>query len=142
MPGSTHVDLMRAGLIPDPYYGTNEQDLQWMWRCSWRYATNFAATEATEGERVDLVFDGLDTVATVKLNGVEIGRTANMHRSYRFDVRASLVGGNNALEVDFASALEYALDREATLGDRPRPQPSARAHGRGRAPGAHRGRSR
>ena len=87
VPGSTHVDLMRAGLIADPYYGTNEQDLQWMWRCSWRYATNFAATEPTAGERVDLVFDGLDTVATVNLNGTELGRTANMHRGYRFDVR-------------------------------------------------------
>src|SRR6187551_250997 len=65
VPGSTHVDLMRAGLIPDPYLGTNERDLQWMWRSSWRYSTEFAATEPTEGERVDLVFDGLDTVAAV-----------------------------------------------------------------------------
>jgi len=124
VPGSTHVDLLRAGLIPDPYFGTNERDLQWMWRCSWRYATTFAATEATEGERVDLVFDGLDTIATVTLNGTELGRTANMHRSYRFDVREALVGGANNLAVDFDSALEYAFAREKVLGDRPRPQPS------------------
>ena len=125
VPGSTHVDLMRAGLIPDPYYGTNEQDLQWMWRCSWRYANNFAATEPTAGERVDLVFDGLDTVATIRLNGTELGRTANMHRGYRFDIRTAIAAGNNLLEVDFGSALEYALAREEVLGDRPRPQPSA-----------------
>jgi len=124
VPGSTHVDLLRAGLIPDPYYGTNERDLQWMWRCSWRYATDFAATEPTQGERVDLVFDGLDTVATIVLNGTELGRTANMHRSYRFDVRDALNVGDNRLEVDFGSALEYAFAREEVLGDRPRPQPS------------------
>jgi len=124
VPGSTHVDLLRAGLIPDPYFGTNEKDLQWMWRCDWRYATNFAATEPTAGERVDLVFDGLDTVATVRLNRREVGHTANMHRSYRFDVREALNAGDNLLEVDFASALTYALEREERLGDRPRPQPS------------------
>jgi len=124
VPGSTHVDLLRAGLIPDPFYGTNERDLQWMWRCGWRYATDFAATEPTEGERVDLVFDGLDTVTTVRLNGHELGSTANMHRSYRFDVREALNAGDNRLEVDFASALEYALAREDEVGDRPRPQPS------------------
>jgi len=124
VPGSTHVDLLAAGLIPDPFYGTNEKELQWMWRCSWRYATEFAATEVTEGERVDLVFDGLDTVATISLNGTVLGSTANMHRSYRFDIRGALAAGNNRLEVDFRSALEYALEREEQLGDRPRPQPS------------------
>jgi beta-mannosidase len=124
VPGTTHVDLLRAGLIEDPYYGTVERDLQWMWRSTWRYATDFAATEPTAGERVDLVFDGLDTVATVSLNGTELGRTFNMHRSYRFDVREALVAGSNSLHVDFGSALEYAFAREEVLGDRPRPQPS------------------
>jgi beta-mannosidase len=117
--------LLAAGLIPDPFVSDHERQLQWMWRTSWRYATTIAATEATAGERVDLVFDGLDTVSTVALNGVELGRTFNMHRSYRFDIREALVAGANELTVDFGSALEYAYAREAVLGDRPRPQPSA-----------------
>lgn len=62
------------------------------------------------------MFDGLDTVATVTLNGRETGRTAHMHRGYRFDVRAALRDGRNELAVHFRSALEYAEETEARLG--------------------------
>ncbi|MDE0573590.1 glycoside hydrolase family 2 protein [Demequina sp. B12] len=123
VPGTTHVDLLSAGLIPDPYLSTNEADLAWMHLCQWRYATTFDADPVEPGERVDLVFDGLDTVATVRLNGTEVARTKNMHRSYRFDVRELLSTDSNALEVDFASALEYAQNLTETLGHRPTPYP-------------------
>ncbi|PKQ25952.1 MAG: beta-mannosidase [Actinobacteria bacterium HGW-Actinobacteria-4] len=123
VPGTTHTDLLRAGLIPDPYLDRNEEAVAWMHRASWRYQTDFAATPATEGERVDLVFDGLDTVATVTLNGSEVARTKNMHRQYRFDVRALINAGSNHLTVDFASALQYAHDVAKLVGDRPRPYP-------------------
>jgi beta-mannosidase len=125
VPGTTHTALLAAGLIPDPYLSDNEAALQWMWRTSWRYDLTFAATPAGPGERIDLVFDGLDTVATVALNGVELGETFNMNRSYRFDAREALAAGANKVTVDFGSALEYAFEREAVIGDRPRPQPSA-----------------
>ncbi|MDN4479897.1 glycosyl hydrolase 2 galactose-binding domain-containing protein [Demequina muriae] len=118
VPGSAPLDLDRAGLLPD---GPREDGTaaDWMAWCEWRYATVFAATPATEGERVDLVFDGLDTVATVRLNDTEIARTKNMHRSYRFDVRELVTGGANRLTVDFASALAYArgVDADARRGD-------------------------
>lgn len=125
VPGTNHTALLEAGLIPDPFISDHEWQLQWMWRTWWRYATTFEETEVAADERVDLVFDGLDTVATVSLNGRELGRTFNMHRSYRFDIREALAPGANELTVNFASALEYALERESVLGDRPRPQPSA-----------------
>jgi beta-mannosidase len=125
VPGTNHTALIAAGLIPDPFLSDNEVALQWMWRTGWRYALTFAATPPGPGERIDLVFDGLDTIATVGLNGNELGQTFNMHRSYRFDVREALAAGANELTVDFRSALEYALEREAVIGDRPRPQPSA-----------------
>ncbi|MFW2513860.1 glycosyl hydrolase 2 galactose-binding domain-containing protein [Demequina sp. SO4-13] len=118
VPGSVPLDLDRAGLLPD---GPREDGTaaDWMNWCEWRYATQFAATPATPGERVDVVFDGLDTVATVKLNDMEIARTKNMHRSYRFDVRELVVGGANELTVDFVSALAYArgVDADARRGD-------------------------
>src|SRR5690606_13539665 len=122
VPGSTHTDLLDAGLIPDPYLGRNETDLAWLHRTHWRYATRMSAAPAEPGERVDLAFDGLDTVATVSIDGTEVARTFNQHRSYRIDVR-ELVSGDNELVVDFASALEYAESIEAQLGFRPRPYP-------------------
>ncbi|MET7418626.1 glycoside hydrolase family 2 protein [Dactylosporangium sp. NPDC005555] len=117
VPGCVHTDLLAAGLIPDPYLDANELDLAWIGRTSWVYETTFDADET--GDRVDLVAGGLDTVATVTLNGVELGRTANMHRGYRFDVREVLRPTGNRLEVRFDSAYDYAHAVRDALGERP-----------------------
>ena len=119
VPGSVHTDLLAAGLIPDPYLDRVEEELVWMHRASWRYCLEVEADAVASDERVDLVLDGLDTVATVKVNDVVLGSTANMHRGYRFDARAVITGGANQLTVDFGSALEYAEDVERALGKRP-----------------------
>ncbi|HWO64840.1 MAG TPA: glycoside hydrolase family 2 protein [Umezawaea sp.] len=116
VPGSTHLDLLAAGLIPDPFLDRAEEELAWVHRTDWRYALAFDAAAPADGERVDLVFDGLDTVATVELNGVRLGSTKNMHRGYRFDVREVLREGSNDLVVAFRSALTYADEVEAELG--------------------------
>ncbi|MFZ3599363.1 glycoside hydrolase family 2 protein [Streptomyces sp. BH104] len=118
VPGSVHLDLMAAGLIPDPYLDRAEEELAWMHRTDWQYRLSFEAAAARPEERVDLVFDGLDTVAAVALNGRQVGATTNMHRRYRFDVRRHLVDGANELTVDFSSALQYAEQAEAALGRR------------------------
>lgn len=120
VPGTVHTDLLTAGLIPDPYLDLNETALAWMHHTDWRYETTFTATSAQPGEHLDLVFEGLDTVATITLNGTTIGRTANQHRSYRFDVADLLVDGENHLAVDFRSALAYANEVADTLVLRPR----------------------
>ncbi len=116
VPGSAHVDLLRAGLIPDPYLGQNEEALEWAWRTTWTYSTVFDSTPAKTGERVDLDFEGLDTVAAVILNGTEVAHTFNMHRTYRFDVGAILRDGENDLTVRFDSSLDYAEAVEASTG--------------------------
>ncbi|MFW6640581.1 glycosyl hydrolase 2 galactose-binding domain-containing protein [Nocardiopsis algeriensis] len=119
VPGSTHTDLLAADLIPDPYLDTAETELAWIHRTDWRYTLVFDAEAAGGGERVDLAFDGLDTVATIELNGRELGRTANMHRGHRFDVREALRTGSNELTVSFRSALEHAEETRERLGARP-----------------------
>jgi beta-mannosidase len=120
VPGSAHLDLLAAGLIPEPYLDRVEEELVWAHRTHWRYATAVRAEAAADDERVDLVFEGLDTVATVSWAGRELGSTANMHRSYRFDVREVLDGSETELAVDFRSALEYAEEIQERLGSRPR----------------------
>ena len=118
VPGTVHTDLLAAGLIPDPYIDLNESSVAWIGECDFAYETEFSF--ACEGhERVDLVADGLDTIATVRLNGIEVGRARNQHRSYRFDVRESIRGGDNQLTIDFASALRSARDAQERLGARP-----------------------
>jgi beta-mannosidase len=130
LPGCVHTDLMAAGVIPDPYLDGNEDALRWMYDIEWRYAVTLdpgslgADSSTQETERVDLVFDGIDTVATVRLRdgneAVELGQTFNMHRSYRFDITSHLGDRSVALEVDLHSATAFASAEQQRLGDRPR----------------------
>ena len=116
---------MAAGVIPDPYLDGNEAALSWMYDIDWRYAARLDA-DALDlrppgvGERVDLVFDGIDTVGDRTAGGragqVELGRTYNMHRSYRFDIRHTSRGRPLTLEVDLHSATAYAEAERQRLG--------------------------
>ncbi|HEY6738772.1 MAG TPA: glycoside hydrolase family 2 protein [Actinopolymorphaceae bacterium] len=120
VPGCVHTDLLAAGLIPDPYLDRHENQLRWIGRSDWRYTTTFA-WQPGEEDRADLVCDGLDTVARIELNGVEVGRTQNMHRSYRWSVRNLLRPGDNELTVTFDSPDVYAAAQRDRLGDLPGP---------------------
>ncbi|WP_248961441.1 glycoside hydrolase family 2 protein [Sphaerisporangium perillae] len=119
VPGCVHTDLLAAGLIDDPYLDDNESRLTWIGRTTWAYETSFTWHADEDAERADLVCDGLDTVATVVLNGAEVASTANMHRFYRFPVRDLLREGENTLRVVFGSPYAYAEARRAECGDRP-----------------------
>ncbi|MFG3581810.1 glycoside hydrolase family 2 protein [Micromonospora chersina] len=122
IPGEVHTDLLAAGLIPDPYLDDNENGLGWIGRTDWVYETTFDWRPGGD-ERVDLVCAGLDTVATVTLNGTEVGRTENQHRGYRFAAGPLLRPGDNTLTVRFDSAYRYAEAHRDRLGDRPNAYP-------------------
>ncbi|WP_113701662.1 glycoside hydrolase family 2 protein [Nonomuraea lactucae] len=107
VPGVVHTDLLRAGRIPDPYLGDNESGLRWIGRAEWRYTRTFD-WEPGAHERHELVCEGLDTIATVELNGEVVGHAANQHRTHCFEVTSLLRPGANELAITFASALEYA----------------------------------
>lgn len=118
VPGCVHTDLLAAGCIPDPYLDDNERLLAWVGLCDWRYETTFEWTPG-DGDRVQLVFEGLDTVATVDLNGDVLATTYNMNRTYRLDVHDLLKAGTNRLSVTFASPVRYADRASLELGARP-----------------------
>jgi len=123
VPGCVHTDLLEAGLIPDPFLDTNESALAWIGLTDWTYATNFDWTPDS-ADRTELVFDGLDAVTEITLNGRHIGSTANQHRSYRFEVQPLLRDGTNELVVAFRSPVKYADAQSVAHGVRPRPYPS------------------
>lgn len=108
VPGCVHKDLLRQKRIPDPFWGANELQLQWIEERDWEYRLQFTATDALLREEVqELVAEGVDTVARVFLNGREVGRTDNMFTGYRWDIAAMLRKGKNELRVIFTSALKY-----------------------------------
>ena len=136
VPGCVHTDLLAAGLIPDPYLDDNETRLGWIGRTDWAYETEFdwGSDRGSDqrfdkgfgrgdaaGGRVDLVCDGLDTIADIELNGVHVGSARNMHRRYRFDLTGALRTGGNRLVVRFAAPYGYAEHWRAELGERPSP---------------------
>ncbi len=118
VPGCVHTDLLSAGLIPDPYLDEVEAELRWVGRTAWRYATSLDTSAAAPGERVELVFDGLDTVCEIALNGERLGAARNMHRTHRFDVTALVRDGHNELVVDFAAQLDTAEQASDEQGPR------------------------
>lgn len=108
VPGVVHTDLLAAGLIPDPYLEQHEHQLSWIGRTDWQYRCAFTHPGPDGYERSDLVCEGLDTLATLTLNGTPLGRTANQHRSYRFDITGALVAGDNLLTITFDAATTAA----------------------------------
>ncbi len=123
VPGCVHTDLLGAGLVPDPYLDENELSLNWIGHQRWHYRTSFDWAPGGHDQH-ELVFEGLDTVATVLLNGTEIARTYNQHRTYRVPVGPVLRPGSNDLEVVFDSAWDYARARRDEHGDLPNAYPA------------------
>jgi beta-mannosidase len=117
VPGTVHTDLLAAGLIPDPYLDRNEDDLHWIGRVAWTYQREIAH----EGGPALLLFQGLDTLATVAVNGTVVGRTENMHRRYELPV--SLRPGANLLSVRFDPAWDFGAAERERLGRLPNQYP-------------------
>ncbi|MBN2176004.1 MAG: glycoside hydrolase family 2 protein [Bacteroidales bacterium] len=119
VPGGVHTDLLLNDKIPDPFFGDNEQKLQWIGESGWTYKTTFDADNILENEHVELVFEGLDTYADVYLNDSLILTADNMFRQWIVEVKDFLRKGDNNLEVHFqtpekieqqnASQLPYQL---------------------------------
>ncbi|KXH60394.1 glycosyl hydrolase family 2 [Colletotrichum salicis] len=104
-PTNVHLDLIHHNVIPDPFIGKNELDVQWIGEVQWLYKTTFASEAISEGVKAILAFDGLDTFATVVLNGKTILETENMFTPERVDVTSVLKkDGENELEITFDSA--------------------------------------
>ena len=116
VPGHVHLDLMRAGVIPDPFQRLHERDVAWVSEADWEYETTFTVEEPVPSHAY-LLFHGLDTVAEVSLNGELLGKTDNMYIPHEFPVDGRLRAGENHLSVTFRSALRVGRERFEAWGD-------------------------
>ena len=111
VPGCVHTDLMAAGRIPDPFYGFNDLEVQWVADRDWLYRHTFdCPAEVLQKRRVELACDGLDTYADVCLNGQRLARTDNMFRRWRWDVTGLLKESGNELLVLFESPVRKSAE--------------------------------
>ncbi|MGQ9462742.1 MAG: beta-mannosidase [Candidatus Fervidibacter sp.] len=117
VPGVVHLDLTRAGKLPDPFYRLNELAVRWVEELEWWYRRDFeVASEFLKHDAIELVFHGLDTVATIWLNGEGLGEVDNMFIPHRFDVKSLVCEGLNTLVVKFRSPTRVAEGRERDFG--------------------------
>ena len=121
IPGSVYSFLLGAGLMEDPYYRDRELDALRLMEEDYTFSRIFIVAPSLgilTGEHQCLRFDGIDTLSQVRLNGVLLGQTDNMHITWEFDVRGILQEGKNTLEVTILSPIRFIrhADRKYHLG--------------------------
>lgn len=116
IPGTVHTDLFQNKIIPDPFYGDNEKKLQWIENENWEYETYFTLSESElKNQNIDLEFEGLDTYATVFLNGKAVLEANNMFRKWTISAKSHLKIGTNHLKVVFHSAVQKGKEEAKKL---------------------------
>ena len=104
IPGDNATALLAAGKIPDPFWRTNEVDVQWIGECGWTFSRTFDATAEVRGmKRQFLSFDSIDTIGRVELNGETLGCVSNEFRRWTFDVTGRLREKGNELAVSLVA---------------------------------------
>jgi beta-mannosidase len=100
VPGTVHTDLLANKKIPDPFYRLNESAVQWVDSVAWEYRRSFRIpARLLKTYKLELAAAGLDTYATIRINGKSAGSSSNMFIEHRFDVTRYLRAGMNRIEI-------------------------------------------
>jgi beta-mannosidase len=116
VPTEIHRDLLKNDKIADPYLDLNELSVRWVADETWTYRSTFPtpSEHGNSGVKTVLRFQGLDTFASVYLNGMLILESENMFVEHCADVSSSLKscedGEENVLEIVFESARKRGLE--------------------------------
>ena len=116
LPGDIHSALLHHKLIPDPYWGTNELDIQWVGQHDWILSKTFTVTKGQLASGLAVItLTMADTIIDVLVNGQKAGSCNNQFRRFRFDLSHLLVVGENTITLDFTSAENEAIREAETL---------------------------
>lgn len=118
VPGVIHTDLIAAGVIGDIRVDGTEEEQQWIRSADSIYRTKLPAI--TYSGHHELHFAGLDTLATVAINGQVRLKSENMHRAFSIDI-TDVAKNPIDLAISFAAPLPEALRREKEIGPYPNP---------------------
>ena len=117
VPGDVTCALLKLGVIPDSFTGTNEVANLWIGLADWSVARTFTVDADFLAKReVVLRLEDCDTFATIKVNGETVGETFDRFQRYTFDVKPYLKAGENRIEGVFRSPEKEADKRRAKVG--------------------------
>lgn len=99
VPGDVHVDLINAGLMEEPSFDLNSYKCKWVEDKEWWYKKEFIVPAGFIKDKVEIIFEGLDTTSKIWLNGKKIGKTNNAFIPHIIDVTKHIKTGKNVLTV-------------------------------------------
>ncbi len=113
VPSDNYTELLKSGVIPDPYYKDNEKLVEWVGREDWKFSRLFTLDENDLNNRkILLVAEALDTLCEVYVNGILVGKGENAHLKYEFDIKPFVKAGENEIIIKFFAPTTYAEKRQ------------------------------
>jgi beta-mannosidase len=93
VPGDVHTALFKAGHMPDPFWGCNETNVQWIAKADWEFSRSFDVdAKFAARRRIVLEVEDADTFADVYLNGVKLGTLSNRFARWTLDAKKGTKG--------------------------------------------------
>ena len=109
--GNVQYDMFKAGILPDPFIGENCELWQDACESDYTYSVKFDVCSGfIDNEKVELVFEGIDPFSIIKLNGIVIGTTDNMFKTWRFSVKEVIEENGNELRIQIKAPGKTTLE--------------------------------
>lgn len=117
VPGTIFGGLIEAGIIEEFDFLANPEKYEYVSEKPWLFQKNFdCPDDILAMDKCRLVFDGLDTVSSIWLNGKLIAKTSSMFIQHRIDITKYLQSKDNHLMVKLDSAIDYSNRLEKRYG--------------------------
>lgn len=114
VPSDNYTQLLELGIISDPYYSTNEKDVQWIGQTDWVYEREFDVTsDELSNRKAVLCCNSLDTLCDIYINDKLVGSGKNAFIKYEFDIKEHLLIGTNIIKIVFFSPVKYSEKKQA-----------------------------
>ena len=107
VPGSVLGALLKNGFIEDPFYRDNEAKVRQCLYDDYTFTRKFFIPKENIGKSNWLFIEGIDTVAKIYINGVEVASVKDMHLRKRVLLCNSILREENEIRVEITSPYRY-----------------------------------